>query len=553
MNHSVATPSNNSDDMLNFRQVIFIARKWAWLMILLAVVFASAGYGLSRFLPPVYQARTVLMIKELPSTDVNDYTAILMSEREAQMYVEMILNRPLLQKVVTDLNNAVSIEAIAKATQVERIRDTRLIAISVENSDPQLAAAIANGITATFSQQLLLLEGTTFQASKANLENQLNIIDEQMQDIQKNLDALGTEGDTLERSRLSTSLDEYQRTYANLILKYEDIRLAEASTTSGVYTLEPAVVPQNPVRPRVSLNTVLAAVLGLVLAATYVFLVEIMDDTLRTQEDIQRHLQLPILGLIPSYPIEPGNPITRTQPRAPVSDAYRTLKTNLHFAGVDRTLKTILITSSVPGEGKSTLAINLGIVLAQSGQKTILLDSDFRRPKISQYLGLTNRLGLSDLFAEEATALEDKLQPLDSLPLQILAAGKLPPNPTELLASEKMSHFLHDLAEQSSQLIIDTPPLTVVSDAAVLAQRTDGVLLILKPGVTRIGVAKNTIEQLRHAKANLLGVILNDVDIRRDGYYGSYYHAYKNYYTTEKKNSSLPKWLRPNWLRKQKA
>jgi len=540
MNHN-PDRFRNENETLNFRQVIILARKWAWLFAASTVIFAIAGFGVSRILPPVYQARTVLLIKELPTASVNDYTAILMSEREAQMYVEMILNRPLLQKVAEGLNQVVSAEEIAQATQVERIRDTRLIALIVETKGPNLAAEIANGIATEFSQQLLALENTTFQSSKANIENQLNVIDEQMQSIEKKLDELAPE-DNLERSRLSTSLDEYQRTYADLILKYEDIRLAEAATTSGIYQLEPAVANQNPVRPQVGLNTFLAAVFGLVLAGVVVFLIEATDDTLRTQEDIEQYLQLPILGVIPSYITQAGKPVTLAEPRSPISDAYRTLKTNIQFASVDRSLKTILITSTSPGEGKSTLAINLSIIMAQSKGRTVLVDTDFRRPQISNYLGLSNLHGLSDIFAEDGIALDDKFQCLDSLAVEVLSAGKIPPNPTELLGSEKMAHVLDATGARAEIVIVDTPPLMVVSDAVILAKDMDGIMLVVKPGLTHTGAAQKAIEQLRRAQANILGVVLNDVDVKRDGYYSGYYHYHKYYETGGKRPGILARW-----------
>ena len=526
-------------ETIGLRNYFLLAWKWLWLLILVSGLAAGGAFVASRLSTPVYQARTKLLINEAPNSGVNDYTAILMSERQASTYAEMLTDRPLLENVVADLDLPNSVAALAKAIQVELIQNTRLIVITVEDTDPARAADIANSVAAQFIKQLETLESSAYQSSKSNLEGQLQLMEGQIQATTADLAALGEEGDPGERDRLQTTLDEYRQTYANLVLKYENIRLAEISTNPGVFHLEPAIAPKVPIRPRVLMNTAMAAVIGLMIAAITVILIEALDDTIRTPEDISRHLGLPVFGLIPSYPIEMGKPITISQPRSPVSDAYRALRANIHFASVDRPLKKLLVTSSSPGEGKSMLTVNLGVVMAQSDLKTVIADTDFRRPHIFKYMGLLNYHGLSNVLAENPIVLNGNLQAVDSLKLEVLSTGELPPNPTELLGSEKMSNILELVSERADMLLVDTPPIMVVADAAVIASRMDGVLLVIKPGVTRVAAAKNSIDQLRRAKANLLGVVLNDVNLRRDGYYRNYYGSYLGYYKGEDGKSGL--------------
>jgi capsular exopolysaccharide synthesis family protein len=535
-------PEIVQDEMTGLRHYFILIWKWLWLLVLISTLAAIGAYVGSRFSPKIYQARTRLLINESPNAGINDYTAILMSERQTSTYAEMLTNRPLLQGVIADLDLQMDVKALTTILQITPIKNTRLIAISVEDKDPVQAAAIANSVATQFIKQLETIENSAFMDSRANLEEQMVLMDEQIQAATAELAGLGKKDSSEERDRLETSLAEYRQTYADLLLKLENIRLAEISSNPGVFQLEPAIVPQSPIRPQVLTNTGLAAIIGLLIAAAMVILVETLDDTIRTQEDVNRYLGLPVFGIIPTHQVDSGTPVTISQPSSPVSNAYRTLRSNIHFASVDRPLKKILITSSAPGEGKSTLSVNLGVVMAQGERKTVIIDTDFRRAKAYKYLGLSSRPGLSDILAANPIILQGFLQPVKGLQLEVLASGELPPNPTELLGSDKMARILDLVSENTDMLLVDTPPMLVVADAAIIAAHVDGVLLVIKPGITRLTAAKQIIEQLRMAKANLLGVVLNDVNVRRDGHYNSYYHAYEEYYEDKAKTGLFGRW-----------
>ena len=261
------------------------------------------------------------------------------------------------------------------------------------------------------------------------------------------------------------------------------------------------------------------------LAIGAIFLVQALDDSLNTPDDVKRHLSLPVLGAIPEYETGTNTPISLTEPRSPINDAYRTVRANIHFAGVDQTIKRLLVTSTNPSEGKTTLAANLAIISAQHSTYTLVIDADFRKPMLNKRFGLPNRRGLSDYFTTEIGQ-NGAVQSLDLPNLKVLATGPLPPNPTELLGSKKMAAILDLFAEKTDILIVDTPPLMVVSDAAVLSSIVDGTVLVVKSGSTKIKAAQDTIERLQLANANILGVVLIGVDIRHHAYY---YGAYKAY------------------------
>ena len=268
------------------------------------------------------------------------------------------------------------------------------------------------------------------------------------------------------------------------------------------------------------------------LAAGIAFLVEYLDDTLKTMEDIERVLQLPVVGYIAQIQYDSKNEeslyVTR-QPRSPVSEAFRLLRTNLEFAGVDRPLRRILVTSAGPAEGKTTIAVNLAAIMAQGGKRVTLVDADLRRPTVHRFLGLSNKVGLSDLFRGAASVRMVSQQVEDVETVSVLTSGSLPPNPTELLASVRMEQILQEAEQEADILILDSPP-SLVADVQVLASKVDGVILVIYPGHTQEDAALATLEMLNRAGARTLGVVLNRIPRDRSDYYGGYRH-YSPYYS----------------------
>jgi len=213
--------------------------------------------------------------------------------------------------------------------------------------------------------------------------------------------------------------------------------------------------------------------------------------------------------------------ITVSDPRSPISEAYRTLRTNLDFAGLDRALKTLVVTSAGVGEGKSTTLANLAVVSAQAGRRVILVDADLRRPTLHEIFGLDNRVGLTTAMMDEAALASPPFQATSVEGLSVLTSGPLPPNPAELMGSRRMEEVIAALARQADQVLFDTPPVVAVTDAAVLATRVDGVLLVISAGKTRREVARTAVQRLRQINARLVGTVLTNVPLGAGfkGYY----------------------------------
>ena len=217
--------------------------------------------------------------------------------------------------------------------------------------------------------------------------------------------------------------------------------------------------------------------------------------------------------------------ITRRNPRSPISEAFRTVRTNVQFSSIDRDVKKILVTSSKPGEGKSTVISNLAIAVALSGKKVILIDMDFRKPKINKYFGLSNEMGLTNILAGQWMT-SDIVKSTDTPNLSVLTTGPKPPNPAEIMGSKRMGEFLAEVEKSYDYVLVDSPPVLAVTDAAVLSTKMDGTIVVVESGKTETGHAMEALRNLQNVDAKIIGVILNKVKADGSRKYGYYYSSY---------------------------
>jgi len=351
------------------------------------------------------------------------------------------------------------------------------------------------------------------------------------------------EGTTDKISNLENNLSLYQQIYLNLLDGRETVRLERMQNMPNVVQISSSTASEEPVRPRVLLNTLLAGLVALMLALSVVFLMEYLDDSVKTADQVNEKLRLPVIGYIAEMQRGPEMAYVAEHPRSPVAEAFRTLRTNLEFADVDKPIKLLLVVSPNPSEGKSSVAVNLAITLAQGGKRVLLIDADLRRPRVHRFLGLTNRKGLSDMFRSSAT-FEQVVSAWKNENLAVITSGGLPPNPADILASDKMASILKTVREKADIVVIDAPPF-LVADATILAGRADGVLLVIQPGKTPMDSALFTVEQLKRADAHVLGVVLNRIPRSRaysyGGYRSIYYQkGYGHYYIEPEREGAAP-------------
>lgn len=293
-------------------------------------------------------------------------------------------------------------------------------------------------------------------------------------------------------------------------LAREIVRLETTQTGTQpvkVELIRPALVPTDQVSPKTVLNILLGALLGLLAGMTIAIVRQLMDTTIKSPADLEEAAEAVPLGVI-TFDREASKKPLVTLRGTPRAESYRTIRTNLQYVDIDNPPRSVVVTSSVPQEGKSTTACNLAIALAQGGTKVLLLEADLRRPKIAEYLGVDGSVGLTDVLVGRETA-EGAIISWQRGLLDFMPSGAIPPNPSELLGSRQMIELLEELTKRYDIVILDAPPLLPVTDAAILTTATDGAILVTRHGVTSREQVEDAAESLRQVNARVLGTVLN--------------------------------------------
>ena len=529
---------------MEFREYYAIVRKWWWLLVLCTVLGAGSAYLVSISTEPTYEASSLLMIGSSIEQVDPSTGDIQTSQKLALTYAELVTTRTILDEVVAKLDLPKT-----PSVNVSMVSSTQLMRITVSDSDPARAAAVANEL----AEQLILQSPSAPQRQQ---EAYRDYVYQQLADLQDEMDSLSkaivtereSTGDMDRIARLEAELNTRRANYSSL-LSY-----IKGGSVNDVRIFEYAVSPTVPTKPKVMQNTMLAAVVGLMLAAGAAFLIEYLDDTIKDQRDIEQVLNIPTLGVVARFPDEDIEPalLSVRDPRSPLTEAFRMIRTNLSYSlPATEASRTFLITSAGPTEGKSTVLTNLAAVMAQAGQRVLVVDSDLRRPRLHRVFDIDNTKGLSSYLVGWTPDLDDAIFTTDIAGVQFMPSGPIPPNAAELLDSQRMQQMLEDLSARFDVILMDSPPLLAVADAAILARMASGVVMVVEAGATRLEGALGALAQLQKAGAKILGAVINGVRIRRrgagSGYY--YYYYYYYYYASEekegkdKKKSWLPKWF----------
>lgn len=487
-------------------------------MVIAIVLAAALANIISRQQTPVYQATTTVLVGDSITSTRVDRTDIQVSEALVQTYVEIARRQPVLEGVVNALNLKESWQALNSKIQVTQVESTQLIEIVVEGSSPEMARMIADEIV----NQMILLS----PASSEGRDNEfINIFNrDQIQSLQERIvngrnrlaeieTAMSTSISEIqladlqrEKSTLQGLIVEWERNYTEMLVLTEPKR-----NPTQLTVIESAHSNNRQIRPRIQLNTALGGVLGMVVALGIIFLLDFLDDTYKSLSDFSQSEEVTILGSIRKIKGRKlkDKIVADLHPYSPVTESYRIIRSRIRFKPVDQPTHSIMITSSMPEEGKSVTVANLAVVFAQANHKTLIVDADLRHPVLHNIFNVSNETGLGDVLSSLEINVEDCIRNTSVNNLQILTSGMPLLDPSERLDSKRMEEILNELRNMAEIIIFDTPPVLIFADAIVLSRRVDGVIVVIQAGKSKRAAIVQTLFDLQNANANLLGSIFN--------------------------------------------
>ena len=541
----------NLQEELHLKDYIDVLRRRRSASILFFVTTVLIVTIGSFIMTPIYRATTTILIDpESPNVLTTTGSVELQSQnyysyREYyQSQVEILTSYTLIKKVFDELGLDKSreyakakepVKNFLKTIKVEPVRDTRLLKLSVDNKNPEVAAKIVNRIAELyvmrnlyyisknelanlFKNEYLKLESKLSEYAKVYKEGHPEMV-KLRKELAEMMDRIGQEKKSVYDYGKIEDYLQNNTSYPLSGFKANNISIQDA-----------AVKPVIPLKPKKMLNMLLAIIFGLFGGVAIAFFLEYFDDSVKTVENIEKITKWPFLSSVPD--IDEGGTLKETEkdifvdikPKDPISEIYRIIRTRMLFTAVDgKPIKTILVTSPGPQEGKTTTLCNLGIAIAQNKQRVLLVDADMRRPRMHETFGAKNDNGLSS-FISGQVPFDDVVQKTKIENLSIVSGGVVPPNPSELLTSHKMKEFITKAGEKFDFIMIDTPPVGMLTDAVIVAGLTDGVIMVVESGKTSKRILGRVNQLLEHVKVKVIGVVFNKAPLGASSYY--YYYQY---------------------------
>jgi len=552
---------------------VIVARKWVIIGVTALVVVAVLIFSLLQ--DPVYQSRVMILADinragetasdSLFSLAFNDPQNFILTQAEIigtkttarAVYDRLEYNYEELSYAEEDgeevfiPDSIPSVDALMGSVTVERSQNTNVFEIAVTNGDPLLARDIAQAYADEYILDRQLASIKQISDARKEVWNRITELETQISEIAQEVKQYTPENIPPE---LEAEASQAVSLWATLYEKYMSLRIAEALEQRGLEVIEVAEAGVK-VSPRIARNVILALFLGLILGIGMAFLVDYLDDTLKTREDFARYYGTSIIGEIArSAPAgeEEREIVYLTKPESPAAEGFRNLRTNVQFLNLDGSTRLLMVTSSNPEEGKTSVVMNLAAALTEMGRKVLVVEADLRRPVMGKFLAEKPSKGTTDIIMGTA-ALEEAVAETGSENLYVLMSGPKPPNPAELVSSQAMQKMLQGLREEYDYVIVDAPPVLAVSDAIAMAPMMDGVMVVASHGIATRDGAKHAMELLGKVETRVLGVVINNVEMAgRYGYgyrYG-YYSPYQYGYGESESEASTGK---APWWRKRKA
>ena len=512
-------------------------RRWWWLLLASTLLATASSYLHVRRQPPLYEARTTLMIGRAFEDPNPTGSELALSQQLAGTYADLVQRRPVREQTMAALGLTSLPEYSARP-----LPNRQLLEILVVDTDPQRAKAVADEL----ANQLVLQSPTSpkpeEQEREAFINDQLASLQANIRQTESEITAKQVELESafsaLEISKLQgeiaalqTKLRTLQSNYAALLAN------TKGGAVNTIEVIEPATLPLAPTASGKTQMILVAAAIAVALAAGTAYLLEYLDDTVRTAEDLARVNGFASLPSIPEFPWDGGivPVLVQDAPHSPVTDAFRALRTGLYAATAKKPGKIFLITSAAPQEGKSIVAANLAAVLAEGEKSVLLIDADLRRPVQHKLFDVSGAYGLAEVLIAlnghgrpngRGEMIKRVIQKIGPMRLSLIVAGSDLADAAGLLGSDTMKVLLKTVSRHVDYVIIDSPPLLAVADALMLSTQVDGVVLVASAGLIPRKQLEQTLRRLSDVNANVVGVVLNRQKARTDGYYYDYYRAY---------------------------
>ena len=474
-------------------------RKW---IVVAAVITALAGALAMSFLQdPIYEAEAQMLVEPRSGEAVfqqDPQLAVANLERAIQTEIRVLEGQRVRERVQEDLgldNPPAGGRTPALSAPPTSCRSR------VRSGDPRTAQILADAYVAAYISTRQELAVQILTAAEEQLQATVD-------ELQAQIDALAP--DAPERDTLVAQQAAFNE-------RLDQLQIDAALTTGGASVVQPAELPTDPVEPQPLRTAVLAGVVGLLLGLGAAFLVDYLDDSVRRTEDVEAVTNLPVLAVVPVEPPPDRRPIAMSEPQEFAVEVYRGLRTSVQFLGLDRKLRVIQVTSSLPGEGKTTTATNLAVVLAQAGHQVALVDADLRKPRLDEIFDVPMRPGLTETLVS-GDPVELAVNQLDRL--HVMSAGTMSSNPSEMLASSRFSALVADLAARYEYVIIDSSPVLPVADALALSRVVDGVLMVCQANRTSKRTLAECLGRLEQVGASMIGIVLNKASDRTSHDYG---------------------------------
>ena len=449
-----------------------------------------------------------------------------------------------IRRLGPELTGAQSIQVIAEDPAIRSLRG-QILEAEKRNMDLSKKYGSRHPVMQRAVADLEILNSKVLQESKRimqSVKNELDLATLNEKEYQKLLDETKQDAARLNErfiqfDILKREVETNKQMYNALITRIKEQNVAEQAQSVKVWVVERAKPPEDPAKPNKKRNLIIGLVLALFSGCGLAFFLEFLDNTVRNPDDIEQLLDLPVLGTVSKFSTKAKDTEDKStwQQQSPeFAECFNTIRTAVMLSVAANAPKTLMVTSASPEEGKTTITVNLAISMAQAGKSVLLIDADMRKPRLHKIFNLANNKGLSNYLAG-AAAIEDVLQKTPIKNLYIITSGPVPPNPSELLISNRPQELVAQLTAKCDLMLFDSPPVLSVSDAMVISKLVEGTLLIVRAGKTVYKALEKEVHKLDNVGAKITGVVLNDVDLKRDGYYYNYYGSHYSEPDTESK------------------